>query len=31
MGLERYKEAQQRYYETALNEIKNGSKRSNWM
>jgi uncharacterized protein (DUF1810 family) len=31
MGLERYKEAQDRDYETALNEIKSGRKRSHWM
>jgi uncharacterized protein (DUF1810 family) len=31
MGPERFKEAQQRYYETALNEIKSGRKLSHWM
>ena len=31
MGLERFKEAQKRDYETALTEIKNGHKRSHWM
>jgi uncharacterized protein (DUF1810 family) len=31
MGLERFKEAQQRDYNAALNEIKGGHKRSHWM
>lgn len=31
MGLERFKQAQERYYETALAEIRNGRKRSHWM
>jgi len=31
MGLERFIEAQAKDYETALNEIKNGRKRSHWM
>ncbi|CAN5293314.1 DUF1810 domain-containing protein [soil metagenome] len=31
MGLERFKEAQQRDYGTALAEIKTGRKRSHWM
>jgi uncharacterized protein (DUF1810 family) len=31
MGLERFKQAQERDYETALSEIKNGKKRSHWM
>jgi len=31
MGLERFIEAQARYYETALREIGNGKKRSHWM
>jgi uncharacterized protein (DUF1810 family) len=31
MGLERFIEAQQRDYETALNEIKSGRKRGHWM
>jgi uncharacterized protein (DUF1810 family) len=31
MGLERFREAQQRDFDTALKEIKNGRKRSHWM
>jgi uncharacterized protein (DUF1810 family) len=31
MGLERFKEAQQKDHDTALNEIKNGRKRGHWM
>ena len=31
MGLERFKQAQEREYDTALSEIKNGKKRSHWM
>src|ERR1700749_870533 len=31
MGLERFKQAQERDYEIALSEIKNGKKRSHWM
>jgi len=31
MGLERFKQAQEQDYATALSEIKNGRKRSHWM
>jgi len=31
MGLERFKKAQERDYEAALNEIKNGRKQGHWM
>lgn len=31
MGLERFIEAQQRDYETALNELRSGRKRGHWM
>ena len=31
MGLERFKEAQERDYQSALAEIKNGHKRGHWM
>ena len=31
MGLERFRAAQERDYQTALNEMKNGRKRSHWM
>ena len=31
MGLERFKKAQENDYDVALNEIKNGHKRSHWM
>jgi uncharacterized protein (DUF1810 family) len=31
VGLERFKTAQEKDYETAFNEIKNGRKRSHWM
>lgn len=31
MGLERFKQAQERDYDTALAEIRNGRKRSHWM
>ena len=30
-GIERYKEAQDKYYETALREIECGKKKSDWM